>query len=138
MKPRPLLTKQGLAPFFFNTLHSFATAPLISHRIRALTGYHNPISEAIVLSTSKHTKKPGSELNMHSADYITPGMGVGGNYDLDWEIWLCYCECAAVVYSARSRVSTSGLSAASADGCYCFIVHSVSWRNICSGNNVTL
>lgn len=46
-------------------------------------------------------------------------------------------ERGAVVYSARSRVSTPG-SAAAADGCYCFIVHSVSWRNICSGNNVTL
>lgn len=37
--------------------------------------------------------------------------------------------------TARSR---GGGAAAAGDGCYCVIVHSVSQRNICSQNNVTL
>lgn len=60
------------ATLYFDALHSSAAAPppppLISYGIKAVTGYHNPISETIALSTSQRTKKPGSELNMHSAD----------------------------------------------------------------------
>lgn len=67
LKPPP-----PLQPPFFDTLHSSAPPPppppLISYGIKAVTGYHNPISETIALSTSQRTKKPGSELNMHSAD----------------------------------------------------------------------
>lgn len=57
-------------PPVFDTLHSAAAPPppLISYGIKAVTGYHNPISETIALSTSQRTKEPGSELNMHSAD----------------------------------------------------------------------
>lgn len=81
-----------LPPFFFlffDTLHSLTTPPLlISHGIKAMTGYHNPISETIVLSTSQHTKKPRSELNMHSADYIMLEVG-GNNYGQHWEISFC-------------------------------------------------
>lgn len=58
------------AATLFDTLHSSAPLPppLISYGIKAVTGYHNPISETIAPSTSQRTKKPGSELNMHSAD----------------------------------------------------------------------